>query len=111
MFLGISVIYVLCLIEGAVAETESLFSYSLGGDSYADFQHPNHQPVFLDQFSPTAEQMEACGSDQQCVYDYAQTGNIDIGLSTMKIEQSNSMDQVLLGMLKSVSQQYYIAVV
>ena len=45
--------------------------------------------------------MEQCESDKQCAYDYAQTGDIEIGLATMNIEHSNSMDQMILGMLKA----------
>ena len=88
------------MIAGAVSEVESLFSYSLAAStSYASFQYPDHQPVFLDQLTLTIEQMEQCGSNKQCAYDYAQTGDVEIGLSTMNIEQSNSMGQILLGML------------
>ena len=86
-------------ITGAVTEEESLFSYSLDGASFEDFQYPDHQPIFLDQLNPTVEQVEVCGGDQQCMYDYAQTGNIEIGLATMEVEQSTSTNQMLLGML------------
>ena len=74
-----------------------MFSYSLDGTSFASFQYPDHQPAFLDQLTLTDEQMEQCGSDRQCAYDYVQTGDIAIGLATMKVEQSNSMDQEILG--------------
>ena len=85
------------LTAGAITKDESLFSYSLDGASFASFQYPDHQPAFLDQLTLTDEQMEQCGSDKQCAYDYAQTGDIEIGLATMNVEQSNSMDQTLLG--------------
>ena len=88
------------LIAGAITEEESLFSYSLDGSSFASFQYPDHQPAFLDQLTLTTEQMELCGNDKQCAYDYAQTGDMEIGLATMKVEQSNSMDQMILGMLE-----------
>ena len=90
------------IIAGAITEVESLFSYSLGtSTSFGSFQYPNHQPAFLDQLTLTDEQKELCGSNKQCAYDYAQTGNSEIGLATMNIEQSNSMDKLLLGMLES----------
>ena len=91
------------LIAGAITEGESLFSYFLDSATFASYQYPNHQPAFLDQLTPTVEQMEQCGNDKQCVYDYSQTGDIEIGLATMNVEQSNSMDQMLLGMLNSHS--------
>ena len=85
-------------ITGAITEEESLFSYSLDGAGFDHFQHPDHQPIFLDELAPTDEQVEVCGGDQQCIYDYAQTGNIEIGLATMEVEQSTSTNQMLLGM-------------
>ena len=85
------------LKSGAITEEESLFVYSLDNVSFAGLQYPKHQPAFLDQSNLTVEQREQCGNDKQCAYDYAQTGDIEIGLATMKVEQSNSMDQTLLG--------------
>ena len=92
-------VYLYMSTTGAVTEEESLFSYSLDGASFEDFQHPDHQPIFLDELTPTAEQVEVCGGDQQCMYDYAQTGNAEVGLATMEVEQSTSTSQTLLGML------------
>ena len=91
----------LLLITGAITEEESLFSYLLDGKNFTSFQYPEHQPVFLDELTLTVDQMEQCGSDKQCAYDYAQTGSIEIGLATMNVEQSNSMDKTLLGMFES----------
>ena len=89
------------LFAGAVIELESMFSYSLDATSFTSLQHPDHQPAFLDQSTLTVEQMEQCGSNKQCAYDIAQTGDIEIGLATMIVEQSNTMDQTLLGMIES----------
>ena len=88
------------LTAGAVTLEESLFSYSLESATFQPFQHPEHQPAFLDQLTLTVEQMEQCGSDKQCAYDIAQTGDTEIGLATMNVEQSNTMEQTLLGMLE-----------
>ena len=86
------------LITGAITEAESLFNYLLDGKTFSFFQHSDHEPAFLDQLTLTVDQMEKCGSDKQCAYDYAQTGDIEIGLATTSVEESNSMDQTLLGM-------------
>ena len=88
---------ILLLIAGAIMEEESMFSYSLDSSNFDSFQHPTHQPAFLDQLTLTEEQMEQCGSDKQCAFDIAQTGDVEIGLATMNINQSNTMDQMILG--------------
>ena len=95
------------LITGAITEEESLFSYLLDGKNFSFFQHPDHQPAFLDQLTLTVEQMEKCGSDKQCAYDYAQTGDIEIGLATTSVEESNSMEQTLLGTFELPLNCYY----
>ena len=77
-----------------MTESESLFSYH--GSSRGAFQHPDHTPVFVTQLNPTAEQIAVCGEDQQCLYDFVNTGNEEIAVSTMKIAKTNEMDSVLL---------------
>ena len=67
---------------GNVTESESLFSYR--GSSHVSFQHPDHTPVFVTQLNPTAEQIAVCGEDQQCLYDFVNTGNEEIAVSTMQ---------------------------
>ena len=79
---------------GNVSESESLFSYH--GSSHVAFQHPDHTPVFVTQLNPTAEQIAVCGEDQQCLYDFVNTGNQEIAVSTIKIAETNEMDSVLL---------------
>ena len=79
---------------GNVTESESLFSYH--ESSHAAFQHPDHTPVFVTQVNPTAEQIAVCGEDHQCLYDFMNTGNQEIAVSTMKIAETNERDSVLL---------------
>ena len=81
-------------ILGNVSESESLFSYD--GSSYAMFQHPDHTPVFVAQLNPTSEQIAVCGEDKQCLYDFAQTGNKEIAVTTMKTAETNEMDRIIL---------------
>ena len=75
-------------------ESESIFSYD--GSSYAMFHHPDHTPVFVAQLNPTSEQIAVCGEDKQCLYDFVQTGNEEIAVSTMKTAATNEMDSMIL---------------
>ena len=86
--------FLLLHTAGNVTESESLFSYQ--GSSHDAFQHPDHTPVFVTQLNPTAEQIAVCGEDQQCLYDFVNTGNREIAVSTMQIAETNEMDSVLL---------------
>ena len=60
------------------------------------FQHPDHTPVFVAQLNPTSEQIAVCGEDKQCLYDFAQTGNKEIAVSTMETAETNEMDSEIL---------------
>ena len=75
-------------------ESESIFSYD--GSSYTMFHHPDHTPVFVAQLNPTSEQIAICGEDKQCLYDFVQTGNEEIAVSTMKTAATNEMDSMIL---------------
>ena len=85
----------LCLTTaGNVSEYESLFSYH--GSSYAAFQHLDHTPLFVAQLNPTAEQIAVCGEDQQCLYDFVNTGNKKLAVATIEIANKNTKDSEIL---------------
>ena len=88
--------YVLfCLTTaGNVSEYESLFSYH--GSSYAAFQHLDHTPLFVAQLNPTVEQIAVCREDQQCLYDFVNTGNKKLAVSTIEIANKNTKDSEIL---------------
>ena len=77
-----------------MSQSESLFSYQ--GSSHAAYQHPDHIPVFSDELTPTPEQLAVCGDNMQCLYDYAQTGSVDIAMATVDITEKNTMDSKVL---------------
>ena len=83
-----------------MSSEQSWFNYSLGGNTSSSFQYPDHQLAFFDQLTLTNEQMEQRGHDKQCAYDYIQTWDIQIGLATMTVQKSNTMDKMVLGMLE-----------
>ena len=73
---------------------ESLFTYR-GGQTYLDYAHPNHVPSFVDEVvaAATPDILEACGTNQECIFDATETGNINVGLQTMMTQQNNINDQ------------------
>lgn len=64
---------------------ESLIT-NRGGAGFADFFDPSFIPLFEISFSdPELEQNATllCGGDQQCLFDAAATGRLDVGLGTL----------------------------
>ena len=85
----------LCLnTAGNVSGYESLFLYH--GLSHAAFQHLDHTPLFFAQLNPTVEQIAVCGEDQQCLYDFVNTGNKKLAVATIEIANKNTKDSEIL---------------
>ena len=76
---------------GQVTEGESLFTYP-AGSGVANFSNPNHIPVFLDEID-TTQAAEVCGNNVQCIFDFNQTGNIQLAQSTQQIQTENENNQ------------------
>ncbi|XP_064385364.1 uncharacterized protein LOC135334155 isoform X9 [Halichondria panicea] len=64
--------------------SESLFTYPEGLTA-ADFAVLDHDPPYLDEVvaSASAEVLQACGNNVECIFDSMETGDINIGLETM----------------------------
>ena len=79
---------------GEIHPEDSLFTYP--ADTTAqNFSNPDHIPVFLSDIMESAspEILEACGGNPECVFDYAATGNPEIGLGTLSANINNTQDQ------------------
>ena len=59
---------------------------------------PSFFPAFVSDLigNASAEIREACGNDEQCIYDALQTGNVEVGLTTLQIQQNttNEVEQL-----------------
>ena len=79
---------------GQVTEGESLFTYP-AGLGIANFSNPNHIPVFLDEIDSTTRQQAAkvCGNNIQCIFDFVQTGNMQLAQNTQYIQMENENNQ------------------
>ena len=86
------------LYIGLINPHESLFTYP-PGMSADDFSMPNHIPAFVDEVVAGAsmEVIDSCGGNERCIFDASQTGNLDIGLKTMKIDAINKENEILSG--------------
>ena len=75
------------LILGIVdTPSDSLFTYQ-PGDNWATFYDPFYEPSYQPAFATPeleAEANDLCGDDVFCLFDVAASGDMDIGISTLK---------------------------
>ena len=76
-------------------EEESVFNYSIGDTSYLAINdgYLQYQPLFSDDLNASQEVRDMCQGNPACIYDTVATGNMDIGLSTLRISINN--DEVI----------------
>ena len=82
---------------GRVSEEDSLFVYR-GGDTYSSVNNDtDFTPLFgVDLDNIPDEVKVACGGNTQCLFDYQQTGSLDLAMSTAsQQERLNSVRTVL----------------
>ncbi len=74
----------LFVLAGQLDASESLFTYPEGLTA-ADFAVLDHDPPYLDEVvaMASAEVLQACGDNVECIFDTMETGDINIGLETM----------------------------
>ena len=81
----------------------SLFFYNSeeNWDTFYDpFFVPSYQPTFSSTELET-QAREVCGNDKFCLFDIAATGNVDIGVTTLK--SSKEIDEIYSYSLPSKS--------
>ena len=64
-----------------------------------DFSMPDHIPAFVDEVVAGAsmEVIGSCGGNERCIFDASQTGDLNIGLTTMKIDETNKENEMISG--------------
>ena len=79
-----------------IASNESLFTYP-SGSSAANYSYPAYAPAFLEDVLANASDAvkSACNNDPSCIFDYAQTGNMAIGLATLSTIAQNAMNNII----------------
>ena len=71
------------IILGRINERETLFTYE-AGKTYQEYQLLAFRPEFLLPLNipPAVEQF--CGKDQECMFDFIQTGSAEFATETLK---------------------------
>ena len=90
----------LLLYSGHINLNESLFTYP-DGLTAANFTYPDHMPVFMDELSEStiSEARGVCGNSTQCIYDLTQTGNVELAMTTLAVNEENLEEETLAGII------------
>ncbi len=93
----------MCMNAGHLTEDESVFNYSIGDTSYLAINdgYLTHQPLFSEDLNVTQEVMDMCQEVPACIYDSVVTGNMEIGMSTLRTSATNDEIIRTLGKWKS----------
>ena len=77
---------------GHLNETESLFNYSLDGNTYSTINngYQTYRPLFTDDLNVTDDVIAMCRGLPECIYDYTVTGSVEIGLATVGTVMNNN---------------------
>jgi len=82
-------------IPGQVTDANSLFTYGPDED-VGNFSVPYHVPPFLDELTTSlmnnSTLMEVCGDNVECLFDFGQTGDADVGMAAMMFENQTMLE-------------------
>jgi len=80
-----------------VPNNESLFTYG-PDESVASFSFPDHIPPFLDDIidslSENSNLTNICGDNAECLFDFDQTGDPDVGMAAMMFEDQTTVEML-----------------
>jgi len=80
---------------GQITSAESIFTYK-AGEGVDTFSDPNHVPPFLDEIlsnlTGNSTLTDVCGSNVECLFDFAQTGDMEVGMVAMAVENETAME-------------------
>jgi len=83
------------LLTGQILSEESIFTYE-PGENVTTFSNPNHVPPFLDEISSILLQnstlTDVCGDSVECLFDFSQTGDIEVGMAAMAVENETAKE-------------------
>ncbi len=80
-----------------MGEQNSIFSYGDQNYSTLNNGYLDFVPTFFDELNITQEVMDACGSNQACILDASLTGNLEVGMTTLDVEEENKELENILG--------------
>ena len=77
------------MFPGQITLNESIFTYE-AGEGVETFSDPNHAPPFLDEILSNlmgnSTLTAVCGDNVDCLFDFAQTGNLEVAMAAMIVE-------------------------
>ena len=66
------------------------------GESVVIFSDPDHAPPFLDELLASlmgnSTLTDVCGDNAECLFDYDQTGDIEVGMVAMAVENETASE-------------------
>ena len=86
-----------CIIYtlGQISQNESIFTYEMG-DDVDTFSVPNHVPPFLDEIRSdlmgNSTLTDVCGDNLECLFDFSQTGDVEVGMAAMAVENETAIE-------------------
>ena len=76
---------------------ESIFTYQ-SGENLTTFSVPHHIPPFMDEVLPSLLQnttlVEVCGDNAECLFDFSETGDIEVGMATIAVENEAMIESL-----------------
>ena len=80
---------------GQVNQTDSIFTYEASED-VVTFSVPNHIPPFLDEIlsnlTGNSTLTDVCGDNVECLFDFDQTGDVEVGMAAMAVENETATE-------------------
>ena len=81
-------------VLGVVTADESLFRVPAQS---TQLRRQTYTPIFIEDLTFTDEQREVCNNDEQCLYDFAVTGERSVAMDTLDAAEELERVQALLG--------------
>ena len=87
--------YVCLHTLGQITSEESIFTYG-PNENVTTFSDPSHAPPFLDEIlsdlMENSTLTDVCGSNVECLFDFDQTGDVEVGMAAMTVENETATE-------------------
>lgn len=83
-------------LSGQITPEESIFTYDVG-KNIQYFSDPNHVPPFLDEMlldlMRNSTLTDICGDNVECLFDFTQTGEVEVGMAAIAVENQMAAEK------------------
>ena len=98
-------------LAGQITQNESIFTYEMG-EGVDIFSDPNHVPAFLDEILSdlmgNSTLTDVCGNNVECLFDFAQTGEVEVGMAAIAVENETATEMQETCKLKPCNYMYAV---